>query len=217
MARTPKKPPRSRRRSVVLLLATVAAAAGILLAIDRLGSEALQWLSPRERYRIAFADIHCAAPPGLDRSAFLAEVRYQSGFPDSFNSLAGSDRRQLARAFAAHPWVESVEAVTVAPGNAVTVALRFRVPILAVRVKDGTRLVDAHGVLLPESAPTPAGVIELRSTVPAPTAPPGTIWADETVKRALELASVYKPRSLEFTATEWRLTETDGKIMNVAR
>jgi len=69
MARMPKKPIRSRRRSIVLLLATAAAAAGILLAIDRLGSEALRWIGPRERYRIAFADIQCAAPPGLDRSA----------------------------------------------------------------------------------------------------------------------------------------------------
>ncbi|HEY2909766.1 MAG TPA: hypothetical protein VGI99_05945 [Gemmataceae bacterium] len=217
MARTPKKPIRSRRRSVVLLLATAAAAAGILFAIDRLGSEALRWLGPRERYRVAFADIHCAAPPGLDRSAFLAEVRYQSGFPDSFNSLADADREHLARAFAAHPWVESVEGVAVAPGNAVTVEMRFRVPVLAVRVKEGMRLVDAHGVLLPESAPTPAGVVELRSTVPAPTTPPGTVWGDETLKRALELVSVYKPHSLEFTATQWRLTETDGKIMTVSR
>jgi len=147
----------------------------------------------------------------------LTEVRYQSGFPDSFNALAEEVREQLARAFAAHPWVESVQGVTVSPGNAVTVELRFRVPVLAVRVKKGTRLVDAQGVLLPESALAPAGVIELRSAVPAPTTPTGTVWADETVKRALELVSVYKPRSLEFTATEWRLTETDGKTMTVSR
>ena len=222
MGKTPRKSKdsnaRSRRwRPVVAVLFTLAVICGLFFAFDWLGSEALRRIGPRERYRVAFADVQCDVPPGLDRPTFLTEVRYVSNFPDSLNALEESDREQLSRAFAAHPWVEAVEGVSVEAGNAVKVRLKFRVPVLRVHVVGGaTRLVDAHGVLLPEAEP-PKSIAELANLVTAPNAVAGQVWPDDTVKRAVSLVDAYRPRSLERIATEWRLVLPDGKTLNVAK
>ena len=211
------KPGSRRWRTALVVVITLILVGGIFLAFDRLGSEALRRLGPRDRYRVAFADVHCDAPPGLDRHTFLAEVRYVANFPDSFNALDEADRTYLAKAFAVHPWVESVEGISVEAGNAVTVRLKFRVPVLAVRVDRGAvRLVDANGVLLPEVV-EPRGIAELLNIVPAPTTAAGQVWTDETVKRAVELVKAYKPKSLDLGAKEWRLVQADGKLMTVAK
>ena len=101
--------------------------------------------------------------------------------------------------------------------NAVTVQLKFRVPMMAVRVNSGAvRLVDSHGVLLPESEP-PRGVVELLNFVPAPKSDAGQVWTDDTVVRALDLVKTYRPASLELTPKDWRLVQADGKAIRVAR
>ena len=222
LARKPRKSkdeiPHARRwRSVAAIAITMALAAGIILTLDSLGIEALRHLGSRERFRVAFADIHCEPPPGIDRHTFLTEVRYVSRFPESFNAIDEPDRDRLAKAFAAHPWVESVEGISVEARNAVTVQLKFRVPVMAVRVNSGAvRLVDSHGVLLPESEP-PRGVVELLNIVPAPKSDAGKVWTDDTVVRALDLVKTYRPASLELTPKDWRLVQADGKAIRVAR
>lgn len=197
-------------------LLAVAVAASALLLLGWFGNEALSRVGFRERYRVPFADIRCDPPPGLDRTAFLNEVRYLSNHPDSVFALEGDERARLERAFAQHPWVESVESVAVDPGPAVTVRVKFRIPVLAVRVLSGeTRLVDANGVLLPNS-PTPANVAELHADVPAPGVSAGSVWPDETVMRALELVKAYQVSRLDRTGQEWRLTRRDRTILRIA-
>src|SRR6186997_3346707 len=127
----PRKSKDSSSRRWRPALVALALAAGVLLAFDWLGGEALRRVGFRDRYRVAFADIRCEAPPGVDRPAFLTEVRYVSNHPESFLALDDSDHTRLERAFALHPWVESVDGVTVEPGNIVTVKLKFRTPVLA--------------------------------------------------------------------------------------
>lgn len=222
MARKPRKSkdaiPHARRwRSVAAIAITLALAGGIILVLDYLGLEALRRIGPNERFRVAFIDVHCDAPPGLDRHTFLTEVRYVSQFPESFNAVDEPDRERLAKAFAAHPWVEGVEGIAVEAGNVVTVKLKYRVPMMAVRVNAGAvRLVDSHGVLLPESE-LPRGVAELMNIVPAPITEAGKVWADATVIRAVDLVKSYRPASLELTAKDWRLVQADGKTMRVAK
>ena len=222
MARTPRKSresePRSRRwRPVVAVLLTLALVCGIFFAFVWLGGEALHRIGLRERYRFAFNSIDCDSPHGMDRHQFLAEVRYLSNFPESFNALDESDREHLSRAFASHPWVEAVEGISVEPGNAVKANLKFRVPVLAVHLEGGaTRLVDSHGVLLPE-VESPKGIAELANVVPSPNVVSGKPWPEDTVKRAVSLVDSYRPRSLERTATEWRLALPDGKTLTVPK
>ena len=40
-------------------------------------------------------------------------------------------------------------------------------------------------------------------------------WADDTVRRAVELVRAYHPRRLEKTPAGWRLTGADGKTLTV--
>jgi hypothetical protein len=194
-----------------------AVAAGVVWGIARLGDEARKRIGPRERYLVRFADIECESPAGLERLAFLSEVRYVAAFPDSFQSLDPELKTKLTAAFTAHPWVADVEDVTLDPQGKVRVALRFRVPMLTVRTNEGgSRVLDASGVLLPAGAST-VGVAELVSPVATPIPLAGQTWRDPDVKRALELVLGHSPRLLEKSAQGWRLTMNDGKTLLVER
>lgn len=202
-------------RPLLATALTLAAAAALLAGLAWLGDAALRRLGPRDRYRAHFADILCETPPGLDRPAFLAEVRYAGQFPETFNALDPAHTARLTAAFAAHPWVEAVGGVAVEPAAVVRVRLTFRKPFLAVRLADVTvRTVDAAGVLLPVSD-APPGLAELDDPVPEPATPAGQVWADETVKRAVELVKAYHPRRLNKTPQGWRLTRSDGTVLAV--
>lgn len=214
----PPTPGRFRRaRPVVGALLTLGVLAGLLLGLGWLGDEARRRVGPRERYAVRFADIDCDAPPGLDRPTFLAEVRYASGFPDTVNLLDPELTPKLTVAFAAHPWVEAVDGVAVEPPDRLRVRLRFRTSVLAVAVEGGgVRVVDGKAVLLPLSA-SPADLPELATPVTPPGCRAGHAWPDETVKRAVELVTVYRPRRLERMPTGWRLTLPEGRTIQVVR
>ncbi|MBX9585295.1 MAG: hypothetical protein K2X87_33735 [Gemmataceae bacterium] len=216
--RKPKPRPTAARRwprRVAAALVTLAAAAGAVVAVRWVGDEATSRIARHDRYAVPFAEVEFDPPPGTGRDTFLAEVRYAGQPPDPVHPLDPADRGRLAAAFAAHPWVEAAEVVAADPPAAVRVRLRFRTPVLAVRQTDGPiRLVDGEGVLLPPS-PVPAGVAELTTPVPPPSAAAGRVWDDETVRRAVELVKAYRPAKLEKTPTGWRLILPDGKVLSV--
>lgn len=203
--------PRPARRARVVLL-TLAVAGGLVFGLWRLGEVARRNLGPRDRYETKFADIRCPAPPGLTRDTFLSEVRYAADVPPTFQSLDPDLNTKLTAAFTMHPWVQSVDGVTVDP-DGVRVALTFRTPALAAR----GRAVDAKGVLLPLGAPT-AGLPELLDA-PAlpPDAPAGKPWPAEVVPRAAAVAAEYKPKTIARTAQGWELVMPDGKKLVVGR
>lgn len=195
--------------------ATLALVAAVVGGIARLGDEARRRIGPRDRYAVSFAEVICDPPPGRDRATFLAEVRYVSGFPETFQSLDPELNAKLTAAFTAHPWVAAVVGVTVDPGGVVRVGLRFREPALAVTTSDGARrAVDAMGVLLPDEVAT-EDLPLLATAVPPPSGAVGTVWADDTVRRAVELLTAHHPRRLEKTPRGWRLTRADGKTLTV--
>ncbi|MBM3980546.1 MAG: hypothetical protein FJ304_09710 [Planctomycetes bacterium] len=203
--------PRPARRALVALL-TLAAVGGLVFGLWRLGDAARRNIGPRARYEGKFADIECPAPPGLARDTFLSEVRYAANAPPTFQALDPDLSTKLTAAFATHPWVQSVDAVTVDP-DAVRVALTFRAPALAAN----GRAVDAKGVLLPLGAPT-AGLPELLDA-PAlpPDAPAGKPWPNEAVARAAPVAAEYKAKTIARTAQGWELVMPDGKKLVVGR
>jgi hypothetical protein len=204
-------------RTVTAVLLTLAVVGGGVLALGRFGDEATRRIGGRDRYRTPFADISCDTPPGLDRPTFLAEVRYAAGLPEAVNPLEVAERERLAAGFARHPWVERVDGVTPEPGGVVRVALKFRVPVLAVTTTDREpRLLDRYGVLLPVT-PTPPLVAELTGTVPPPRVAAGEVWEDADVHRALELRQAYSAQRLERVLGGWRLTLGDGKVLVVGR
>jgi hypothetical protein len=198
------------------VLFTLAAVAGLVWGVSRLGDEARRGIGPRDRYSVRFAEIDCEPPPGLDRSTFLSEVRYCSNFPEIYQALDPELTAKLTAAFAAHPWVATVDAVRVGPTGTVQVKLKHRKPALAVRTESSTRVVDNTGVLLP-AATDSNGLPELTTPVAAPTVSAGQVWVDNSVKRAVELVDTHHPMKLERTATGWRLTMSDGKTLVLDR
>jgi hypothetical protein len=210
---------RARLGPALVFLLTLAAAAGAVWGVKRLGDVTRREVADRGRYTVRISDIECGAPPGLDRASFLAEVRYQSKSPQTFQSIDPDAKPELSAAFAEHPWVAAVEGVSVEPKGTVRVRLRFRVPALAVTVESGeekTRVVDTAGVLLPISAGGES-LPRLVTPVPAPTVASGQPWPDETVRRAVELVAAHRPRTLEKTPQGWRLTTNDGKTVLVEK
>jgi hypothetical protein len=206
------------RRAIVFLL-TLAAVSGAVWGIKWLGDSARRGIAQRDRYATLFSDIDCDAPPGYERIDFLSEVSYHSKFPQRFQSIDPDLEPKLSAAFASHPWVAAVEDISIEPENRIRVKLRFRVPALAVRIAgttDQIRVVDTRGVLLPLRTDV-AGLPRLVTPVGAPLSPSGSPWTDVAVRRAVELVDAHHPATLEWTSQGWRLTMSDGKVLEVEK
>jgi hypothetical protein len=160
-----------------LLLVLGAFLAGLIV----LGQWAQNQVRDQERYTVAFADIDCEAPPGLERSTFLDEVQYLASLPDRLRLLDKDLGENLARAFRRHPWVKDVAEVTVASPRQVHVRLVFRKPVLAVPLGTTLRAVDASGVLLPAQAAT-QGLPVFQGRAKPPIGPAGSRWGDPAVE-----------------------------------
>jgi len=206
----PEPAARSPGRPAGRVLLTLGGVAVVLFGLWWAGAEARRHIGPRDRYAVPFADIRLEPPPGTSREVFLTEVRYNSGIAPSVQALDPDLTAKLTTAFAAHPWVASVDAVAVEGANAIRVSLTYRTPVLAI----GAHAVDGKGVLLPASAPT-AGLTELLNT-PPPEAAAGKPLSDD-VTRAASVAAEYKPRTIERTPQGWQLVMPDGKKLMVAR
>ena len=79
----PPTPPRPSRLRAALAFLPIVAGLLLLSGVIALGWLALQSLRGQERYRIAFNDIDCEPPPNTTREAFLDDVQFIAGFPDS--------------------------------------------------------------------------------------------------------------------------------------
>lgn len=200
-------------RLLFTIVGTLCAISFVIYGVGQLNHQARLQLAERERYHIPFSDIVCEAPPGMSRETFLAEVRYLTDAAATVSLLDPELEAKLRTIFSTHPWVESVERVTIDPPRRLSVHLRFRTPVLAVRTDDGLRLVDRQGILLPPAA-VPEHLPQLLSTVAAP-GPAGAVWPDPTVPRAAQLAIEYKPRTIERKPQGWELILGDGKKLLV--
>lgn len=213
---TPASPGKRVTRPILAACITLTVVAAVLFGLSYLGEEARRNIGERDRYAVPFADIRCDAPPGgMTRETFLAEVRYESNAAPAVQLLDPDLNAKLTAAFAAHPWVASVNAVNVDPPDAVSVKLTFRVPVLVVLVGNAPRVVDAKGVLLPANAST-AGLPELLTPVKAP-GKAGQLWPDAVVIRAASVAAEYKPKTMTRTSQGWELIQPDGKKLMVGR
>jgi hypothetical protein len=179
----PTDPARGRAtRWVLRCAALLLAVAGLLAGIVWLGGRAREQVRTRDRYLAAVADVDCPAPDGMDRAEFLQQVRYDGRLPARVNVLDDDLPARLREAFARHPWVETVDDVTLRPPRTIAVRLTFRTPVLAVPWDGGLRAVDGHGVLLPRNAPTRSLPV-YDGTPAAPKGPAGSRWGDPDVEQ----------------------------------
>ncbi|MFO0811514.1 MAG: hypothetical protein U0746_23030 [Gemmataceae bacterium] len=183
------------RRQLPRVVVALLAAAALLFGLLRLGQFTRARLDAAGHYTLRLHDFRCDAPPGLARDTFLDEVQYLGGLPDSFDSLDKTIAIRLAAAFARHPWVERIDAVTLRPPTA---RLTFRAPVLAV----ADRAVDASGVLLPAGAPLDG--LPVLSGVAPPQVPAGTPWGNADIEDAARAAAALKSFAdcLRVTAVE---------------
>src|SRR3954471_15169878 len=75
------------RRPIVRAVLVAFAATAVVFGVLHLGRLARDQLDQQRHYTVAFADLRCDVPPGLDRAAFLGEVQYLGGLPDQINLL----------------------------------------------------------------------------------------------------------------------------------
>ncbi len=210
---------RPKRRPLLRSFATLLAIVALLASIVWVGLQAASEIQSRSRYTLAFTDIDCAVPTGLDKNTFLAEVRYLSDFPESFPAHDPHTQERLREAFRKHPWVEHVQGGYLTVGRKYQLDVIARVPVLAVKVRDGiplTRIVTASGILLPASA-IPGEIAVLVGEVPSPLTPAGQVWNDPIVKRAAELAKEYPSKRIEKTEGGWRITRSIGSVLTIER
>lgn len=148
------------------LALAVACGAALLAGIIVLGRTAREDLARQDHYSFAVDELDVPSPPGLDRAAFLDEVRYLSGLPAKLDRTAADTPERLRAAFATHPWVEAVEVGDLSTNQAVM--LKLRTPALAV----GHRVLDRWGVVLPMRTSS-AGLPEYRGSGKVGRAPSG--------------------------------------------
>lgn len=184
----------------------------LLLGVIGAGRAARVSLYDRAAYRLAFADIDCQPPEGMSRDVFLNEVRSLARQPASLHLLNEELTVRLHRAFLAHPWVESVRLV--ARGQAsVHVEMEYRRAVLTVPPTDGGwRLVDGHGILLPESAVQPHLPV-LLSEVETPTGSIGSHWGDARVAAAAKTAAFLQANLARLDLEDSQIEVVAGEVI----
>ena len=183
---------------------------GLLTSLVWIGQRAGNAVADQSRYQIPISQLQCDPPPGVERAAFLAEVRSLGNLPETVSAVAAETPPLLATAFAKHPWVEVVTRVHVTPDRVIHVDLKFRTPVLAVKIigEPTLRLVDKTGTLLP-LGPMPNLLPVLLGDMKL---------GDAMIKRAAEIVDslkVKKPRKIEKTATGWRVTTEVGQVLSL--
>jgi hypothetical protein len=215
MSRLVSAAPALLRSLMLPVLAPVVGVAVVVLGIMALDRAARQQLHGSGRNEIAFGDVRCAPPEGLSHEDFLGEVQYLAHLPDRIDRMEPGLVDRLRRAFALHPWVEEVERIEVPPGEPIAAELRYRRPVLTVQLGDRRRVIDASGILLPESA-SAQSLIAYRSPVRPPHGRAGTAWGDERLAGAARAAALVAPdrERLGLVQVEWTAR---GLVFGTAR
>ncbi len=164
-------------------------------------------LDRREHYVINMTDLNVAAPPGMAREDFIAEVLYNRGLPAKFDRTDPLTAAMLQTAFAAHPWVERATVSDVTSER--PVALVFRTPTLVV----GDRVLDRLGVLLPLPAKKD-GLPTFRGAVKETTTPSGQPYSDTNLVAVARITGWLRTNVPEI---QWTAASFDGTILIFAR
>lgn len=193
-------------------VAPLLAALLVLAGVVALGHWTQGRLREQERSTLPFSAIDCPSPSGLNRAAFLEQVRQRSKLPECLDVYDSRLAEQLAPVFAAHPLVESVEHVVVKPPRQVRVDLVYRTPVLAIARGQQVWVVDGQGVLLPAEAQGLPVLLGSRATPPVEV---GLRWDDEGVQAVAHTAAFLarQQEHLHLTTAEW--TE-HGVILSTA-
>ena len=138
-------------------------------------------------------------------------------FPKPCRALTRICRRFWAEAFAQHPSVAEVTSVETPSDGTIHVGLRFREAVLRISLASQPEpfLVDGDGVLLLGNHDVEGLPLFQTNTVKPPIPLAGERWDNALVQRAVEFAKTYKPALIEKTPRGWRLTKSNGQVLEV--
>jgi hypothetical protein len=210
------------RKWLVQAVTPILCGLAVLLGAIALGRAARAGLHDHAAYTLAFADIDCPPPAGIPRQDFLSEVRTLTRQPLAVHVLDADVTARLHRAFAVHPWVESVRRVEIAKPysstgrlqSVVRVEVVYRQPVLTV-CPSGEKLartVDRNGVLLPPSA------VQLQmpiftEDVAAPSGPAGTKWGDARLAAAAKTVAYLRPHLARLRLNDCEVKTIEGEVV----
>ncbi len=224
------------RKWIVPTLTPILCGLALVLGVIALGRGTRAALRDRDGYTLALTDIDCTSPEGLSRGEFLTEVQSLARVPNRLPTLDEDLPARLAKAFAVHPWVESVRRVEIrGPHAKIHVELVYRQAVLAVCLSsdkiphDGSalietwtgmgrkalmpaRAVDRHGVLLPVSA-VHSHLPVLITEVVAPQGPTGTHWDDPCVTAAVATVTLLKPHLRRLRLADSDIEMVQGEVI----
>lgn len=193
--------PLARRRARVLVTLAV------VMLLGWSAQAAWRWAAPtvasRERYLLPGKAITVSPPPEWIVADVRSEVIHSAGLDGRLSILDAEFLETIKRAFALHPWVQSVDRVEKKFPPAVQIELTYRRPVAVIETAQGELLpVDAWGRHLPA-----ADVLLIRrKSLPRITGivgqpPLGQTWGDARAQGAVEivngLTAVWEPLHLD--------------------
>lgn len=122
--------------------------------------------------------------------------------------------QRLERAFAMHPWVREVVAVTLRHPAAAEVTVRCREPVAMVAVRGGLLAVDAEGVVLPSedfTAEAAAAYPRIDGIRSSPVGVAGSRWGDAAVYEAAAVAAAVGPECRDLGLRDLRPAEASAR------
>jgi len=160
----------------------------------------LPWMTPdlssRPEYQVDWTSVVVTPAPRGVPVRVVEDVRTNAQLPDRISLLQPGLAKQLAQAFAAHPWIERVNRVEVKRQRRIEVDLTYRRVALVVETSRGFYPVDAASVLLPPTDFAPDDVNRLpvcRNVKTLPQGAAGEKWGDAVVECAARIADSIAP------------------------
>ncbi len=168
------------------------------------------------QYLLTPASVAISPPPPWVRGNVPAEVFQVAHLEGQLSVLdePGPLGQRLAQAFASHPWVRRVGAITTTPPNRVAVEVEYRTPLASVALGGALLPVDYDGAILPISDLSAEAVGYLpRIELVDPVVPPpaiGALWSEPRLAGALSLVQSFGAAWNEFDLFLVRIDATPG-------
>jgi hypothetical protein len=160
----------------------------------------LPWMTPdlssRPEYQIDWKGVTVTPTPRGVPARVVEDVRKQAQLPERLSLLQPGLAKEIAGAFAKHPWIERVDRVEVKRQRRIEVDLTYRRVAMVVETSRGFYPVDAHSVLLPPADFSPEDVNKLpvcRNVKTLPQGEAGEPWGDVVVECAAKIADSIAP------------------------
>jgi hypothetical protein len=163
----------------------------------------------RTDYQLQLEDLELSPKPEWIRADLRAEALRGAALDPPLPLLQEHLATRLERAFALHPWVQSVTNIHLSYPAKAMIELVYREPVAMIEVPDGLLPIDAWGTLLPTADFTALDTKKYPRIVGAdgaPFTPIGTVWNDSAVLAGAKIAKLLKDQWLRLDLARIRWT-----------